>query len=71
LNHPLEGAVASPLRAQLSWCAALVLYMTGLVIKVSNGEANWSMIHCGVAFAVVMLPALAEAKKVMTFLTIS
>ena len=45
--------------------------MAGLVIKVSNGEASLSMILCGGAFAVIMLPALTEAKKVMTFLTIS
>ena len=54
-----------------SCCAALFLYMAGLVIKVSHGDANLNMLLCGGAFALIMLPALAEAKKVMTFLTIS
>ena len=45
--------------------------MAGLVIKVSHGDANLNMLLCGGAFALIMLPALAEANKVMTFLTIS
>ena len=50
---------------------ALVLYMAGLVIKVSGGELNLSMVLCCGAFTIVMLPALFEARKVMRFLTIS
>jgi hypothetical protein len=48
--------------------AALVMYMVGLVIRVSNGEVGLIMYLCGGSMALVMLPALSEAVKCVRFM---